>query len=251
MTEEKPGALARLRAGEACFGAIQTIPVPTITELMAWSGFDFVILDCEHGVIDEPGQLACLQALSGSGLFSGVRVRPGEFGAVGRYLDFGADAILMPDIKGAEEARAFVAAATPGPSGSRSSTGAARARRFGIAGPPSPEPLLIALIEGGQAVEAIDDIAAVQGLGALVIGPHDLSADLGCSGDFADPRYASAFARIEAAAHRHGVVLGSRSHPGYPLERLLAQRHRLLIASADVLALRDGFRSHLPDAELR
>jgi 4-hydroxy-2-oxoheptanedioate aldolase len=243
-------ALARLRSGEPVFGAVQTIAVPTIAELAVWCGFDFVVLDCEHSAIDEPGQLASLQAISRSEAFSAVRVRPHDLGAVGRYLDFGTDAILMPDVHSAEAAAAFVAAGTVAPRGTRSSTGGgARAKRFGlVAEPDQPQPLLVALIEGSRAVERIDEIAAVEGLGGLVIGPYDLLADLGGGGDFALPAYQAAFAKVETAALRAGLILGSRPHPGYPLDRLIAGGHRLIVLSADILALRDGFKAHFAAA---
>jgi 4-hydroxy-2-oxoheptanedioate aldolase len=177
-------------------------------------------------------------------------VRPNDLGAVGRYLDFGTDAILMPDVQSPEAAAAFVAAGTFAPRGLRSSTGgAARAKRFGLVDEPDQnQPLMVALIEGTQAVQRIDEIAAVEGLGGLVIGPHDLSADLGGSGDFANPEYQAAFAKVETAALRAGLIVGSRPHPGYPLERLIARGHRLIVLSADILALRDGFKAHLASA---
>jgi 2-keto-3-deoxy-L-rhamnonate aldolase RhmA len=247
-----PGhALPRLRSGEPVFGIIQTIPAPTLTELAVWSGSDFVILDCEHGILDEPAQLACLQVMSGSDAFSAVRVRPGDLAAVGRYLDFGADAILMPDVQSAADAEAFVAAATPGPRGTRSSTGSARATRYGLGRIETGSPLLLALIEGGKAVAAIDAIAATPGLSGLVIGPSDLSADLGCPNDFTAPAYTAAFVRIEQAAASAGLFLGGRAHPGFPIERLLDAGHSFLIAGADITVLRDGFHSQLAAARDR
>src|ERR1700759_2382929 len=90
-----PSVIDRVRAGEPIFGLIQTIPEPTLTELAVWCGYDLVVIDCEHGVIDETRQLACLQVATHAGAACGVRIRPDDFGAVGRYLDWGADAILM------------------------------------------------------------------------------------------------------------------------------------------------------------
>jgi 2-keto-3-deoxy-L-rhamnonate aldolase RhmA len=244
MVSENP-ALARLRRREPVFGLIQTIPNPTLTELAVWSGFDFVILDGEHGVADEAAHLTCLQVLSGSAAFSAVRVAPGQFGAVGRYLDLGADAILMPDVQTPEEAAAFVAAATPGPKGTRSSTGSARATRYGLRRSAGEAPLLLALIEGQRAIRQMEAIAATPGLGGFVVGPSDLSADLECPNDFSSPVYASAFAAIEQGAARAKLVIGTKPHPGYPLERLLAGGHRFIIAAADIQVLRDGFRNEL------
>ena len=242
--------LQRLRSGEPVFGALQMMPGPTVTELAVWAGFDFVLIDCEHGVVDEPAQVASLQMLSGSDAFAVVRVRPGDLASVGRYLDFGADGIMMPDVRSAAAAVAFVAAATHGPTGTRSSTGSgSRAARYGLAAPPPGDPpLLLAMIESAAAVASIASIVETPGIGGIVIGPYDLAADLGCAGDFSAPAYQAAFETVESAAVRHGLALGSVPHPGFPAERLIAAGHRLILASVDVFALRDGLRSHLAAA---
>lgn len=241
-------ALTQLLQHKPAIGLIQTIPTPALTELAVWSGFDFVILDCEHGVVDEPAQLACLQIIAGSPAFAAVRVRPGNLSAVGRYLDFGADAILMPDVQTPVEAAALVAAATLGPRGTRSSTGSARAYRYGLSSPSREPPLLLALIESKCAVDNVAEIVATPGLGGVVIGPSDLSADLECANNFSAPAYRSAFAEVEKAATAANVLLGTKPHPGYPLERLLAAGHRFIIAVADINVLREGFRSQLKSA---
>jgi 2-keto-3-deoxy-L-rhamnonate aldolase RhmA len=231
-------AIDRLRARNPVFGIVQTIPVPTVTELAVWCGADFIILDCEHGVIDEPAHVSCLQAI-GTTAFACVRVRPGDFNAVGRYLDFGADAILMPDVRGATDAAAFVAAAIPGPRGTRGSTGSARATRYGL-DRSVPQPLLLALVESGEAVANIRAIAATPGLDGVVIGPSDLSADLDCDNDFSAPRYCAAFEMVERSASAAGLLLGTRPHGAFAAERLMSSGHCFIIATSDIGALRAG-----------
>jgi 2-keto-3-deoxy-L-rhamnonate aldolase RhmA len=78
-----------------------------------------------------------------------------------------------------------------------------------------------------------------------VIGPHDLAADLDSPNDFSTEAYRTAFESVEAAVTRCGKILGSRTHAGFPIERLLAAGHRFIVTSGDVSALRDGFRLHL------
>lgn len=227
---------------------MQTLPSPALTELAVWSGFDFVILDCEHGIVDEPAHVACLQVLGNSDAFVAVRVRPKDFGSVGRYLDFGADAILMPDVQTPADALALVSSATYGPHGTRSSTRTVRGARYGLSSGIAAAPLLFAMIEGRRAVDDLAAIAATPGIGGLIIGPNDLSADLGCPSEFSAPAYAAAITQIEAAAAKAQLLLGTIAHPHYPPERLIAAGHRLIIVSSDVAIVRDGCRSQLAAA---
>lgn len=230
------------------FGVMQSIPSSTLTEIACWCGYDFVILDCETGVVDEVAQLASLQVVSGGAAFSAVRVRAGDLSAVGRYLNRGADAILLPDVTTGEQAAAFVAAATCGPRGTRSSARGARVARHGMMGKSEENrtrPLLLAMMEGASAVRNAVDIAATPGLDGVVIGPNDLSADLGCPGDFASSAYSEAFMQIERAARGVGMILGSALHAGFGAERLLRAGHRFILAGSDVAVLREGFRTNL------
>jgi 2-keto-3-deoxy-L-rhamnonate aldolase RhmA len=241
-------SLQRLRRREPVFGIMQTLPSPALTEIAVWNGFDFVILDCEHGIVDEPAHVACLQVLANSGAFAAVRVRPKDFGSVGRYLDFGADAILMPDVESAADAVALVSAATYGPHGTRSSTRAVRGARYGLSSSIAAPPLLFAMIEGRRALGDLPAIAATSGISGLVIGPNDLSADLDCASEFSAPAYAAAIAKIEATTARAQLLLGTIAHPHYPTERLLVAGHRLIIVSSDVAMFRDGCKSQLAAA---
>jgi len=231
------------------FGLMQTLPNPSLTELAVWSGYDFIILDCEHGIVDEAAQVACLQVISGSHAFAAVRVRPGDFGSVGRYLDFGADAILMADVQTPEDAARLVAAATFGPHGTRSSTKSTRAARYGLTAIKDiAPPLLLATIESKRAVGNIAAIAATPGIGGLIVGPSDLSADLGSPFEFSTPAYTSAFTQIEQGAASARLHLGTIAHAGYSVDRLLNAGHRLIIVTADIAVMREGYGSHLAAA---
>jgi 4-hydroxy-2-oxoheptanedioate aldolase len=239
-------AAARLAGRQPVFGMVQTLPSPIIAELAVLCGFDFVILDCEHGIIDEAAHLACLQVISANGALAAVRVRANDFDAIARYLDFGAGAILVPDVQGPEQAAALVRAATHGPLGTRSSTGNSRAARYGLGQAQDVQPpLLFALIESARAVESIDDILATPGLSGVIVGPNDLAADLGCGVDFSVKNYVDAFETIERSAARAGLLLGTKPHGTFTVSRLLQSGHHMIIAGADIVALREGMRAHL------
>lgn len=221
------------------FGLVQALVSPQISELAIWAGFDFLILDCEHGVADEAGHLACLATAQNYPAFVAVRLRKGDLAAVGRYADWGADALLMPDVGSVGEAEAFVAAARPGKSGSRSSASLTRAGHYGLRAPASP-PLLLAMIESAAGVAAADGIAAA-GVDGLVIGPSDLSADLGLP--YASDAYRIAFEQVEQAARARGKILGSRFHPPFDRDRLVAGGHRFILAASDLGILAGGLRA--------
>jgi 2-keto-3-deoxy-L-rhamnonate aldolase RhmA len=236
---------ARLQAGEAVFALVQTIPSPTISELAAWSGYDAIILDCEHGTRDEAAHLACIQALSGTGAAVGVRLPPRDWAGVGRYLDLGVDMVLMADVTSADMAAQFVTSSHSGAGGIRSASGATRARRYGLSGRSERPPLLLALIEGAAAADAAAEIAAVHGLDGLLVGPSDLSADLGRPGDFGNDVYRGVMAHVAEAAKAHGLILGTRPHAGFELPVLLAAGHRFIVTGADIGILRSGMSCEL------
>ena len=105
------------------------------------------------------------------------------------------------------------------------------------------------MIESAQAIDAIEAIAATPGLDGLLIGPHDLAADLGVPGDFSAPAYVKAFTAVERAAKSADLILGSRTHPGFPTERLIEAGHSFILAGSDVAAVIEGYRLNL--AEVR
>jgi 2-keto-3-deoxy-L-rhamnonate aldolase RhmA len=210
------------------FGLVQLIPSTLVTEVTLRSGCDFIVLDCEHGSLDESAVLASLQVISGTHAFTLVRVRSRDFSAIARYLEYGAHGILMPHVRTAVEARAFVESARQAP------------ERWN-----SARPLLLAMIEEGEAVSNIEAISATEGVSGLVIGPRDLAHDLGVVEDFSIPRFQSAFVEIEGAARRKGLLLGSRVPSGCSMERLVSAGHVLLLAGNDLAALSEGYRLRL------
>jgi 4-hydroxy-2-oxoheptanedioate aldolase len=225
-----PNALARFRAGEVVFGAIQAIPGAAGTDVAIRAGAEFVILDCEHGFADEAAHKASLLVLAKADAFSAIRVRPDDLGAVGSYARLGADVILMPNIKSAAAAYAFVGAGRDGCDADPASV-----RRMA--------PLLIAMIESRAAVAHIREIAATPGLGGVVVGPNDLCADFGDGADFSAPLFQDALVAVERAAAEAAIVLGSGVYPGISVSRLIQGGHTFILAASDVGALEVGYRN--------
>jgi 2-keto-3-deoxy-L-rhamnonate aldolase RhmA len=238
-------ALERLRSGEVVFGLMQTLADPAITELAVWSGYDFVILDAEHGMLDEAAQLAGLRAMAATDSFAMVRVGAGDLDAIVRVLDWGAEGVMVANVKSAEEATRIVFAANQ-----RWSVGL-RVDRYGLrpGGSSRPKAFIIALIESQEGVRAIDDILTVDGIEGIIIGPGDLSTDLGAPGDLTSAVFRAAVERVEGAARKKGRILGCKGTPQLTESTLIDRGYRLIIVDRDLPLIRDAFASALKAAK--
>jgi 2-keto-3-deoxy-L-rhamnonate aldolase RhmA len=242
---------ARLAEGEVVFGANLSLASPAVAELIGYVGYDFVMIDGEHGPGDWMTHLDCIRAVQTTAATAMLRVPSNEPVALKRALDLGVEALLIPSVGSAEEAAAAVAGCRYPTAGSR---GAAvpliRASAYGLHGPryaseAAAELLIAAQIETRSGVERALEIAAVDGIDALMLGPFDLSGDLGIPGAFDHPVFVEAIERIEAAARQHGKALGSLVFPGRSFAELRERGYRMIIAGGDVGVLRDGLVSGL------
>lgn len=242
----RPNALKRkLLAGGRVLGCWTTLGHPQIVELLAMTGFDFLLLDQEHGAGDPTSLVGLLQAISATPTTSVVRVPWNDHVYLKRVLDMGVEGVMIPGVENAEEARAAVAACRYPPRGRRgSSIGSARASNYGMAAGYRAESddniLIIAQIESKGAVERIDEIAAVDGIDVLFIGPHDLSGTFGHLGDLKQPDVAAAIARAEAGIKRAGKPMGTVPHPGATWADMFKRGYHFVNAGSDVSRLRDG-----------
>lgn len=244
----------RLSAKRALIGLLQTHPDPVLSEMAGMCGYDFLILDDEHGVFSTRDHLQTFQAIGFTEIAAFVRLRGHDAQDLGRYLDMGADGIIVPNVTSGEQAAAVVRAMDYPPVGTRGFGAAAhRATRYGMdlaAHFESPRggASLIVLIESALGLANVDEILSIDGVDGAFIGPSDLTASLGCAGNFSNPAYAGAVTRIEHAASMHGKILGTAAHPGYPVETLLARGHRLLILGADLPLIREAMSTQVANA---
>ena len=164
---------------------------PLVTEAIGWCGFDWGLVDMEHAPLDVQGVVQVLQALAGTKMLPVVRVPWNEPVVVKRVLDAGAATVMFPFVQSADEARRAVAATRYPPIGVRGMAAGCRATRFGTLSSyfrgANQSIGVIAQIETPQAVERVDEIAEVEGVDALFVGPGDLSAALGHIGELTHP----------------------------------------------------------------
>lgn len=251
----RPSLRDRLASKRALVGFLQTLPGTSVSELAALSGYDFVILDGEHGLFDDKDYLQTLQALSSRDIAAWVRPSGHDAHAIGRYLDMGIDGVVVPNVSTPEQARALVRAMEYPPLGTRGFAASMhRTTEYGRETQahleaPRGNASLIVMIESALGVANAVDILAVDGVDGVFIGPFDLSADLGRAGDFSQPAYADALARVEKAAASHSKICGTGAHAQFTIPVLVARGHRMLLIGGDTSLIREAMSAQVAAAK--
>ena len=204
----------RLLAGEQQIGLWTTLSSAYAAEVVAGAGFDWLLLDTEHSPGGVETTLAQLQAVAPYPVSAVVRPAANDPVLIKKFLDIGAQTLLVPYVQTVEEARAAVAAMRYPPQGLRGVAGTTRATRFGrvkdYAARAHEQLCLLAQVETGEALERLEDIALVEGVDAVFIGPNDLAASLGHAGDMAHPEVVAAvegaITRLKAIGKPSGIL---------------------------------------------
>ncbi|HJQ47263.1 MAG TPA: aldolase/citrate lyase family protein [Amycolatopsis sp.] len=200
----------KLAVGDEVFGLFCAVPVPAMIEIIGCSGYDFVVIDSEHTLVD-PQQLENLiRAAEAVDLTPFVRVPGIDPGATLRALDAGAMGIVLPHVRRRSDVDNAIQAARYHPEGMRSLAGG-RVPGFGridlaeYIRRANAETMIIPLIEDAEGVDAIDDILADGGIDLIMPGHADLSQSYGVPWQTRHPRVGDALNRLHAACAHHGV----------------------------------------------
>ncbi len=179
-----PALAARLSNGETIYCGWASLPEPLVAEIIARSGFDSVIIDMQHGLIDTSAVMRSIGAVALAGKPAIVRVPLGDHATASRALDMGAKAIIAPMVNSVEEARGLAAATKYPPLGERS-WGPTRAMTLEDIEQPQDylasanrTNVTFAMIETRRALDALDAILGVDGIDGVFVGPFDLSVSL-------------------------------------------------------------------------
>lgn len=207
----------RLLAGELLDGLWMTLSSPVASEALALVGFDWLLFDSEHSPVDISGLQPLLQAAACGPSSAVVRPAWNDKVLIKRVLDIGCQTVLIPFVQSAEEAAAAVAATRYPPEGVRGVAGQTRASRFGLTSDyfeiANREICVLVQIETGEALKSLEEIAAVDGVDGVFIGPSDLSASFGFLGKPGTPEVQDtirdAAARITAAGKAPGILATS------------------------------------------
>lgn len=236
----------RLAAGKPALGCWLDMASPVAAEIVGLAGYDFVVIDHEHGPGTLADGLALLQALSGTPATAIMRVPANDPVYVKRALDLGVEGLMFPSINSAVEARAAVGACHYPPRGTRGAAyGMARGADYGLCGERyrdscGDEILVICQIETVQAVDSIPEIAAVPGVDSLFVGPYDLSGSIGRLGRFEDAEVVDLLDRAELSILESGTAYGTIPVRTRSMEDLLARGARLVVAGGDIGFVRTG-----------
>jgi 2-dehydro-3-deoxyglucarate aldolase/4-hydroxy-2-oxoheptanedioate aldolase len=220
-----------------------------ITELAAEIGFDWVLLDLEHGATTQSDVLSQLQSLARSRTQGIVRVGNLHPEQIGQLLDWGAHGIMLPHVASAEKAEDLVRAAYHPPKGNRGLAKTVRATRFGIGShTDNPPPLLVAQIESAEAVENAESIAAVPGIDVLFVGPADLQHHLQNREKSATAKsesYADCLKTVCAASAAHGKAAGILLKDHIEISRYRALGFTFIAVESDFGILRSAYQQIL------
>jgi 4-hydroxy-2-oxoheptanedioate aldolase len=204
-----------LKEGRMQIGCWLDLADMTAAEIMGTAGFDWLLIDGEHGPNDIRSIRDQLIALEASPSHAIVRVPVGETWMIKQVLDVGAQTVLVPMVESADQARDLVRACTYPPKGTRGVGGAgARATRFSsipdYVATADSQVCLLVQVENRAGMAALDDILTVDGVDGVFVGPADLSADMGFGSNSGAPEVqsaiADALARIRAAGKAPGIL---------------------------------------------
>lgn len=243
---------AKISRGEFCVGAVVGLCDPSVTELAAEVGFDFVFIDGEHGDIDRKCAMEHLMAVRGTDAASFYRVPSCNHTEIKKIIDFGPAGIIVPMVMNAEQARLAISAMRYPPTGDRG-CGFRRGLGYGAGDfkeywkASAHDPMVILQLEHINAYRDLDNILKIPGLDAILIGPFDFSASMGKAGQWDDPELRAIFddacRRIRAAGVLLGCALDVRQ------EEWRNRGVQFMAVKGDMTALVERWREVLAEAK--
>jgi 2-dehydro-3-deoxyglucarate aldolase/4-hydroxy-2-oxoheptanedioate aldolase len=238
----------RLQNDEVLLGTFLTLPSPEIAEMIAACGFDWLFMDGEHGPLSILDWQRQMQAVGGRSACV-LRVPSASERDIKKALDIGADGVIVPIVNDADTARRAVAWSKYPPLGQRG-VGLARAHGYGrdfaaYMERANDDIAVIVQAEHVDAVRNIDDIAAVDGIDAVFIGPYDLSASMGKTGRVDDDEVVAAIEKVAVACRQNGVALGYFGVDAASVRPYMERGYRLICAGVDAAFITAGASASL------
>jgi 4-hydroxy-2-oxoheptanedioate aldolase len=245
----------KLGGGEPVFVVKTVFCTPDIVEMMGIFGFDVVWICNEHLGIDPSAMRAMLCAARAGNIDTVVRTGPHSEDDYIRYLEMGATGLMIPHVQTADEARAIVSAIKFQPVGRRGFDGVSADAAFGATPmmdymrAANEQTFVVVQIEDVAAIYQIEEIARVEGVDVVFVGPADLSIDMGIPGQIRDPRILEVIQRVARACEGSGAVCGTWGGEPQYAKMLLDLGVRYITGLSDNGLLRKGFQSWQKDFE--
>jgi len=243
------------KSGFPASGCWVNIFDPIVGELVGRCGYDYAMIDMEHSPTDLQQTLSMIRAVQLGGAKALVRVPDKQPQWIGRLMDMGADGVMVPMVNSAEEAGILAAAAIYAPEGTRGMAAPiVRATGYGVNTPHYLDNYrrqftLLLQIESAEAVEAADDIAAVEGVDCVFIGPFDLAGSLG---QLAEPDHKvtrAAIRKVSKATKTAGKLLSTLNTPKFVARQLFKDGYDIVFSGSDVSMLRQAMASDAANSE--
>jgi 2-dehydro-3-deoxyglucarate aldolase/4-hydroxy-2-oxoheptanedioate aldolase len=231
-----------LQEGRRTVGAWVQVASPITAEILARAGFDWLLIDLEHGPGDILTLVGQLQAISATAVTPLVRAPWNDFVIIKRILDTGVQGLLVPYVNTAEEARAAVQACRYPPQGIRGVAGSPRAQGYGqnvkaYLERANDEVLLITAVETPLAVQNLNEILSVEGVDGIFIGPMDLATNMGYLGNPGHEKVQEAIGAIEDKVLGAGKVLSTISGDWEQAQRLFEKGYQMITLMSDSTSL--------------
>ena len=224
----------KLLSGQPAFGVSVMFPSPHVVDIVGRLGFDWVLIDCEHGSISLESVELMVMAAESAGVTPIARPPVNSFEAIGQLMDRGVMGVQVPHVNTAEDARRAVESVKYHPLGERGLAAGVRAASYGYGMSMSEyaelsnrETLVCVQIEEGEAVRNVDEIVQVDDVDVFFVGPSDLSQSLGYPGRPETPVVRDAMDSVFATVAAVGKVSGSAGNAG-ATRRYLDQNVRYL-----------------------
>lgn len=230
----------RLRNGEQVLGTmVTTFASPDIAKIIQSCGFDFLIVDCEHGSFTTREVANIIAVARGIGMPALVRIPEMRREHALKFMEMGASGLLLPNTESAEQAKMLVDCTKYAPLGhrgvslSRPHTDFAKVSGATYMPKANDETILMCQIESRKGVENVEEIIAVEGIDVAFIGPNDMTQDYGILGQFEHPEIVAAFERIVAAAQANGKWAGAHFGGAAPLKPWLKKGMQINMWNSD------------------
>lgn len=224
-------------------------------ELAAAAGFDWVLLDMEHGLGDESKILSMIRCLDATGTAPIVRIPALREEYIKHVLDYGAAGIMCPMVRSVEDVHELLACMRYSPQGRRGLIAGSRASRYGedfttYFERANSELLCVVQIETEAALEKVDAIAAVDGVDVLFLGHSDMSLALGCHGDYGHDSMVTAEQNILRAALKHEKTAGMLLKHGMDEGSYVKRGFHFMAVGSDIRCLRAGYKKLATDTNI-